>query len=99
MCQFHKILGGLLFLCMGLAAFEANAGLLPLENEVAPSMVIQVGANCYAVGQKLASQKGGTLMQASAEKQGDKTVCHIVVRVPGSDGKRPRRAEFTVPAN
>lgn len=99
MCQFRKILGCIPALCLSLAAFEANAGVLPLEAEATPSPVIEVGANCYAVGQKLASQKGGTLMQASAETRGKQTVCHIVVRVPGSDGKRPRRAEFTVPAN
>jgi hypothetical protein len=65
----------------------------------APSTLVEVAANCYAIGQALAAQKGGQLMQASESNRGGRTVCHIVIRIPGADGQRPRRAEFTVPAN
>jgi hypothetical protein len=87
------------------ATFAVLAG-LPTAAEAfsptkpsAPSMLVEVAANCYAVGQRLAAQKGGQLMQASESNRGGRTVCHIVIRIPGNDGQRPRRAEFTVPAN
>jgi hypothetical protein len=56
-------------------------------------------ADCYAIGQQVAAQNGGTLARASASTQGGQPVCVIVVLVPGKDGQRPRRAEFVVPAN
>ncbi|MCT7376056.1 hypothetical protein [Chelativorans salis] len=56
------------------------------------------GADCYAIGQQIAAEQGGTLAKASEESRGGQTVCRIVVLVPGKDGGRPRRAEFTVPA-
>ncbi|MDN2568001.1 hypothetical protein N1F89_17390 [Aquibium sp. A9E412] len=54
-------------------------------------------ADCYSVGQRVARQNGGTLLNATAETQGGQTVCRVVVRVPGGEGKRPQRAEFVVP--
>lgn len=64
-----------------------------------PQIVVNVAADCYSVGQRVAAQNGGTLMKASAEQRGGQTVCRIVVRVPGKDGQRPRRVEKVVPAN
>mgnify|MGYP006892260733 FL=1 len=58
----------------------------------------QGGAGCYAKGQQVAAQEGGTLAGAQAESRGGQTVCRIVVVVPARDGERPRRAEFVVPA-
>lgn len=75
----------------------ANAFGIPAPD--APQLFFRTDANCYAIGQKIAAQKGGDLMQASESSRGGKSVCHIVIRIPGNDGKRPRRAEFTVPAN
>ncbi|WP_245415845.1 MULTISPECIES: hypothetical protein [Mesorhizobium] len=63
----------------------------------APVQVAQ--ADCYAIGQQVAAQNGGTLARATASNQGGQPVCVIVVLVPGKDGQRPRRAEFVVPAN
>jgi hypothetical protein len=54
-------------------------------------------ANCYAVGQQVAAQKGGTLAKASPSSRGGRQVCVIVVLVPGKDGQRPRRTEVVVP--
>lgn len=54
-------------------------------------------ADCYAIGEQIAAQNGGTLARASASTQGGRPVCVIVVLVPGRDGERPRRAEFVVP--
>lgn len=54
-------------------------------------------ASCYAVGQQVASQKGGTLAKASQANRGGQQVCVIVILVPGKDGQRPRRTEIVVP--
>jgi hypothetical protein len=54
-------------------------------------------ANCYAVGQRIAAERGGSLAAAQAEVRGGRQVCVIVVLVPGADGKRPRRQEIVVP--
>ncbi|MBA3447023.1 MAG: hypothetical protein H0T56_05360, partial [Pseudaminobacter sp.] len=54
---------------------------------------------CYAIGQQIAAERGGTLAKASSSTQGGQPVCVIVVLVPGKDGKRPRRAEIVVPQN
>lgn len=54
-------------------------------------------ADCYAIGEQIAAQNGGTLAKASSSTQGGQAVCVIVVLVPGKEGERPRRAEFVVP--
>ena len=59
----------------------------------------QAGVDCYSVGSRVASQNGGTLVQATAETQGGQTVCRVVVVISGGNGERPKRAEFVVPAN
>ena len=56
-------------------------------------------ADCYAIGQRVAAQNGGTLSRATQSVQGGKPVCRIVVLVPGKNGERPRRTEITVPQN
>ena len=58
-----------------------------------------MAADCYAIGQQIAAQDGGTLAKASEANRGGQTVCVIVVLVPGKDGQRPRRQEHVVPAN
>lgn len=55
-------------------------------------------ADCYAIGQQVAAQNGGTLAKAQAVSQNGQTVCVIVVLVPGKDGQRPRRVQVVVPA-
>jgi hypothetical protein len=55
-------------------------------------------ADCYAIGEQVAAQYGGTLAKASASNRGGQTVCHIVVLVPGKDGQRPKRIQVDVPA-
>lgn len=56
-------------------------------------------ADCYSVGQQVAAQNGGTLARAQMVEQGGQQVCVVVVLMPARDGQRPRRQEFTVPAN
>lgn len=55
-------------------------------------------ADCYAIGQRVAAQNGGTLARASAANRGGRAVCVVVVVVPARDGQRPRRMEVVVPA-
>ena len=55
--------------------------------------------DCYAVGVKLAADKGGQLARAIPAVQDGKPICRIVILLPGKDGSRPRRAEFIVPAD
>ncbi|MEJ6781385.1 hypothetical protein [Aminobacter sp. Piv2-1] len=55
-------------------------------------------ADCYSIGQQVADQYGGTLARASESNKGGRSVCVIVVLVPGKDGQRPRRVEVVVPA-
>lgn len=54
--------------------------------------------DCYAIGQQVAAQQGGTLAKATEESRDGQTVCRVVVLVPGQNGERPRRAEVVVPA-
>jgi hypothetical protein len=56
-------------------------------------------ADCYAIGQQVAAQNGGTLARATPATQGGQPVCRIVVLLPAKQGERPRRAEFVVPQN
>lgn len=56
-------------------------------------------ADCYAVGERVAAENGGQLARASSSNQGGRTVCVVVVLVPGRDGERPRRQEFVIPAD
>lgn len=80
--------------------------LLAVPAEAAPrvdrmavqSEVMTVQSDCYAIGQQVAAQNGGTLARATLRNQGGRAVCVIVVVVPGRDGQRGRRQEFVVPA-
>lgn len=74
------------------------AGALPISSPVYTKQVMSVAADCYAIGQEVAAQNGGTLAKASSATRGGQAVCVIVVLVPGKDGERPRRAEMVVPA-
>jgi hypothetical protein len=76
---------------------SAQAFAMPIAVPERIGLVQTVAADCYAIGQQVAAQNGGTLARASASTQGGQAVCVIVVLVPGKDGERPRRAEFVVP--
>ncbi len=101
MKAFH-IFFRLAFWTLGLAGLASTPALaLPVASPVAPgvedALVIPVAADCYAIGQRVAAQNGGTLAKASQSTQGGQPVCVIVVLVPGKDGERPRRSEIVVP--
>ncbi|MDX8481168.1 hypothetical protein RFN28_22285 [Mesorhizobium sp. VK24D] len=81
----------------GLFASQATAMML-----IEPSVdrpVVLAASDCYAIGQQVAAQNGGTLAKASQATRGGQQVCVIVVLVPGKEGQRPRRSEIVVPLN
>ncbi len=83
----------------GLLMAQANA-MPPVAEMPEQGLPVQLAqADCYAIGQQVAAQNGGTLARASQSSQGGQPVCVIVVLVPGKDGQRPRRTEIVVPAN
>ncbi|CDX35301.1 conserved exported hypothetical protein [Mesorhizobium sp. ORS 3359] len=79
----------------GLLASQAIA--LPVIEPSADPPVVLAAGDCYAIGQQVAAQNGGTLAKASQSTRGGQQVCVIVVLVPGKDGQRPRRSEIVVP--
>lgn len=85
---------------MLLAATAAPASALPLlvrPPAPAASPIIQVQANCNAVGQQVAAREGGTLAHVRAENRGGRTVCVGEVIVPGRDGQMGRKVRFEEP--
>ncbi|TIO06457.1 hypothetical protein [Mesorhizobium sp.] len=81
----------------GLFASQATALPVVVPEHVQP--IVMAAADCYAIGQQVAEQNGGTLAKASQSTRGGQPVCVIVVLVPGKDGQRPRRSEIVVPLN
>ena len=84
----------------------ATAGLFASQAMSAPAIApddtqpfVVAASDCYAIGQQVAAQNGGTLAKASQATRGGQAVCVIVVLVPGKDGQRPRRTEIVVPLN
>lgn len=84
---------------LAVATGLSDAFALPSTNPGLSDVAMKIDADCYSIGEQVASQQGGTLARASQSKRGGRTVCVIVVLVPGRDGQRPRRAEIVVPAN
>ena len=82
---------------LALSATVAVAAPLPLRPDATAPAPVHVAADCFALGQQIAAENGGTLARASPATQGGRPVCRIVVLLPGKDGERPRRAEFVVP--
>ncbi|MGX8008800.1 hypothetical protein ACVDG8_007120 [Mesorhizobium sp. ORM8.1] len=80
----------------GLFASQATA--MPVIQPSVDQPVVLAAGDCYAIGQQVAEQNGGTLAKASQANRGGQQVCVIVVLVPGKDGQRPRRSEIVVPA-
>ena len=77
--------------------FASQAIALPVIEPSADQPVVLAAGDCYAIGQQVAAQNGGTLAKASQATRGGQQVCVIVVLVPGKDGQRPRRSEIVVP--
>ena len=76
---------------------QAEAAMPQPAKPTSENSTFFVQADCYAIGQQVAAESGGTLARASQSSQGGRAVCVIVVLVPGKDGQRPRRREVVVP--
>lgn len=87
----------LIGLC-AVAGMLAIAGSGEAQSSSNAPVLLAQGADCYAIGQRVAADMGGKLAAANAENQGGQMVCRIVVLVPAQNGERPRRAEVVVPA-
>lgn len=83
----------------GLATAHAAASPLRSAGPAYKETVILAQSDCYAIGQQVAAENGGTLARASQAQRGGQAVCVIVVLVPGKNGERPRRTEIIVPLN
>lgn len=79
---------------LAVAAATAWAAPVALQPE-APDLVVTVQADCYAVGQRVAAEMGGRLLNVKASG-GD---CVVTVMIPGENGQPPRRERVVVSAN
>ncbi|MEI9405061.1 hypothetical protein [Mesorhizobium argentiipisi] len=77
--------------------FASQTTAMPVIDPSVDQTVVLAANDCYAIGQQVAAQNGGTLAKASQATRGGQQVCVIVVLVPGKDGQRPRRSEIVVP--
>jgi hypothetical protein len=59
--------------------------------------ILAQGGDCYAIGEMVAAQNGGTLASASEAQQNGASVCQIIVVIPAQNGERARRMEIIVP--
>ncbi|MEX0345035.1 MAG: hypothetical protein AB3N20_08945 [Rhizobiaceae bacterium] len=84
-------------LAAGLSVSGALAGVPRANQPSSAQAVTLVAGDCYAIGQQVAAQNGGTLAAARAASRGGKKVCVVVVLIPGKNGQRPRRQEIIVP--
>jgi hypothetical protein len=97
MRKLRNIVGPMVLAVGAFALGASQVAALPLAAPSVDSPVVQVAADCYSIGQRVAAQAGGTLARASEANRGGQPVCVIVVLVPGKDGERPRRTEIVVP--
>ncbi len=84
-------------LAAGISVSGALAGVPRVDQPSTVEPVTLVAGDCYAIGQQVAAQNGGTLAAARAASRGGQKVCVVVVLIPGKNGQRPRRQEIVVP--
>jgi hypothetical protein len=101
MNRFHALFRSAMAALLGASLLAPVPGVSNAREARVPGAEVELAqsADCYAIGESIAAQNGGQLMRATARNQGGQTVCVIVVLVPGREGQRPRRQEFTVPAS
>lgn len=89
-----------LFIALLLAALLTVTALTPAtaqrRREVAPGPEMGGGANCWAVGESIAAQRGGELLNATPAASGGREAC-VVVIIIRNPGKPPRRVQMVVP--
>ena len=70
---------------------------VPTASVPASSLAVPIAADCYALGQDKAAELGGELAKATPGDDDGVPVCKLVILVPGKDGERPKRVQFSVP--
>ena len=73
------------------------AGLLASAPAFAESQVELASDHCFDAGQRLAGQRGATLVGSEAAQQNGVSGCKIVLLFEAQGGERPRREEVFVP--
>ncbi|MEM9999569.1 MAG: hypothetical protein AAF940_01695, partial [Pseudomonadota bacterium] len=63
----------------------------------ASNLFFAQSGNCQAVGNRVASQNGATLVSAQEATSGGQAVCRIVILKPAQGGQRPKRETIEVP--
>lgn len=82
----------------GLVAVAAVTALIMPQQPGAADMPLLVqGGDCYAIGEAVAAQNGGTLASANDAQQNGTPVCQVIIVVPAKEGERPKRMEIIVP--
>jgi hypothetical protein len=95
---FRSVLRSAAITLSAVAVLASQAAATPVVPPPAvEGLVVPVQGDCYAIGEQIAAQNGGTLAKASPSTQGGQPVCVIVVLVPGKEGQRPRRVQMVVP--
>ncbi|MCV0396200.1 MAG: hypothetical protein K5872_04505 [Rhizobiaceae bacterium] len=95
----NRLISHMAVVATALALVVATPGeAAPRANPAAPPHFANAQADCYAIGQQVAIERGGTLARATPATRNGEAVCEIVVLLPARDGQHPRRAEYTVPA-
>lgn len=85
-------------LALGVLAFSpAFAGPVNPVLDAATTLAQPADADCYAIGEDVATQNGGTVAKAVPVTQDGQAMCKVVVLIPGKDGERAKRQEFVVP--
>ncbi len=91
------VLGVLAFGPVAFAGPVAAAGVDQTAPGDVQGDVFLVEGDCYAIGEQIAQENGGTVAKAVPVTQGGQPMCKVVVLIPGAEGERPKRLEFTVP--
>jgi hypothetical protein len=87
-----------LTIAFGVLAFGPRAFAGPVKTAAdVPNLAVPVEVDCYAVGEELAQQNGGTVAKAVPVTQDGQAMCRIVLLIAGAEGERPRREEILVP--
>lgn len=88
MTKILSILAIALFSLMPSMNGSANA--LEANFEIAQSM-------CQNIGQRVAAERGATLLAASETTANGAPACEVVMLLPAQNGERPRREVMTIP--
>jgi hypothetical protein len=94
---FYRSMSRLAAVALCSAAVTGEPDLARAERQ--EGSVVVAAADCYRAAQRVAAERGGRVHSAQAATRNGRTVCVVVVVVPGRDGQRGRVIEVEVPAD